>query len=60
MQMKDIVDYARRMYDQAGPKAIAIAATKARECTERGENTRAEDWRKIQRVLLERSGPRYS
>ena len=58
MQITDIADYARRMYETAGPKAIAIAAQRAREADESGDAAQAEDWRRIRLALMERAGPR--
>lgn len=58
MNMTDITIHARKMYDQAGPKAIAIAARKAQECEAAGDKQNAEDWRRIRVCLMERAGPR--
>ena len=58
MQMTEIAVHARKMFDQAGPRAIAIAARKAQECAEAGNERAAEDWRRIRTSLLERRGPR--
>lgn len=58
MNMTDIVIHARAMYDRAGPKAIAIAAQKMRECDAAGDSAQAEDWRRIRTCLMERAGPR--
>ena len=60
MLITEIIDYARRMYAQAGPKAIAIAAQRARACEEDGDTRQAQDWRRIQIALMERAGPSYS
>ena len=46
------------MYESAGPKALAIAAQRAREADEAGDGAQAEDWRRIRMALLERRGPR--
>ena len=58
MDMTDIVTHARAMYDRAGPRAIAIAAQKTRDCEAAGKRAEAEDWRRIRACLMERAGPR--
>ena len=58
MQMTDISTKAQRLFAQAGPEAIAIAARKAQECTAAGRAEDAENWRRIRQCLMERAGPR--
>jgi hypothetical protein len=58
MQMTDIVAYAKRMADRAGPKALAIAGQKIRDSEEAGDNAAVRDWQRIRACLLERRGPR--
>jgi hypothetical protein len=60
MNMIDVAIHARKMFDQAGPKAIAIAAQKAQECEASGRAAQAENWRRIRACLMERAGPRES
>ena len=58
MQAIEIQDFARRLYDAHGPKAIAEAAQKARSCPS-SENpiAQAETWRRIEATLLLIRGP---
>ncbi len=60
MQPSEIRDYARQLFAQMGPKAIAMAAQKATGFEERGETDEAEKWRRIEQALLEQRGPRQS
>ena len=57
MQTAEIHDYARRLWESHGLKAIAEAAQKARSFEERGASERARNWRRIEAVLLEMRGP---
>ena len=57
MQVSEIQDYARRLFDEIGPKAIATAAHRAREAEDAGDAAEAEKWRKIEEALLEMRGP---
>jgi len=57
MQITDIQGYARQMYDQSGPEAIAVAAQKASSLEAEGNAEEAETWRKIERALIELRGP---
>ncbi|MBY8978188.1 hypothetical protein KHP62_20425 [Rhodobacteraceae bacterium NNCM2] len=56
MQISDIKSYANQMFEQTGPKAIAIAAQKARALEDEGNTDEAETWRKIEEFLLEKRG----
>lgn len=56
MEIKDIENYARQLFDQSGPKAIAIAAQRAAGHEEAGQSQDAETWRKIEASLLARRG----
>lgn len=58
MKFQDLNDYSRRMYESAGPKAIAIAAQKARDLEDRGRAGEARTWRKIEETLKAKTGPR--
>ena len=60
MQIVEIHDYARQLWEAHGLKAIAEAAQKARSFEERGESERARTWRRIEAVLLDMRGPRQS
>jgi hypothetical protein len=58
MDMTEVAIHARKMFDLTGPKAIAIAASKARESEAEGDVARAETWRRVRDCLMERAGPR--
>lgn len=58
MQVKDIETYSAQLFDQMGPRAIAHAAQKAVDCEAKGRAGDAETWRKVERSLLEKRGPR--
>ncbi len=60
MQVSEIKDYARQLYDELGPKAIATAAHRAREAEDSGNAGDAEKWRKIEEALIEMRGPHQS
>lgn len=53
----EIQDYARRLMEAQGPKAIADAAQKARAFEEQGQDEQATTWRRIELALLEMRGP---
>jgi hypothetical protein len=53
----EIQDYARRLMEAQGPKAIAEAAQKARAFEEQGQNEQATTWRRIELAMLEMRGP---
>lgn len=57
MQISDVENYATQLFDQMGPKAIAHAAQKARDCEAEGDETAAGTWRKVEQALLEKRGP---
>jgi hypothetical protein len=54
----EIQDYARRLMEAQGMKAIADAAQKARAFEDEGQNEQASTWRRIELALREMSGPR--
>ncbi|MEM8793623.1 MAG: hypothetical protein AAGE80_18535 [Pseudomonadota bacterium] len=56
MQIKDIEEYARALWEQSGPKSIAMAAQKAVTLEQEGEAQAAETWRKIEASLMTRRG----
>lgn len=60
MQISEIQEYARRLYDEIGPKSIATAARRASEAEARGSQADAEKWRKVEAALMEMRGPRQS
>ena len=60
MELSEIHDYARRLMEAHGPKAIAEAAQKARAFEERGDTEQAKSWRDIEQALLLMRGPSVS
>ena len=56
----DIADHARQLYDEFGPRAVSIAARKAREADAAGDPRTAEQWRRIEQAALLRRGPHES
>lgn len=57
MQINDITNYATQLFEEMGPKAIAVAAGRAQKAEEDGKTDDAETWRKIERALMEKRGP---
>jgi hypothetical protein len=60
VQAIDVQDYARRLLDAHGFKAIAEAAQKASAYEAQGEDQQAQMWRRIEAALIEMRGPRES
>jgi hypothetical protein len=60
MELSEIHDYARRLMEARGPKAIAEAAQKARTFEEQGNAEQAKTWRNIEQALLFMRGPSVS
>jgi hypothetical protein len=60
MQTVDVQDYARRLFDAHGAKAVAEAAQKARALEDQGKSEDAEPWRRIESALKEMLGPHQS
>jgi hypothetical protein len=60
MGLSEIHDYARRLMEAHGPKAIAEAAQKARAFEDRGDADQAKTWRDIEQALLLMRGPSVS
>ncbi len=56
----DIQDYARQILEAHGSKAVAEVAQKAVACEEKGENEKAEVWRRVEAALQEMLGPHHS
>ena len=46
MQIRDIADYSQQMFQELGPRAIAVAAERARKCEAEGDNDGAVTWRR--------------
>jgi len=60
MQATHIQEYARRLLEAHGAKAIAEAAQKAVACERAGDQDRAQTWRRIEAALMLMHGPRQS
>ncbi|MEE8253374.1 MAG: hypothetical protein V3R17_05510, partial [Hyphomicrobium sp.] len=60
MQVIEIQEYARKLKDAHGDKAILEAAQKARELDETGDREQAETWRRIEAALMQMRGPHLS
>jgi hypothetical protein len=58
MDHKDLVQYARSLFDAHGDKAEAEAAQKAATAREAGKADDAEKWEKIRSHIKELRGPR--
>ncbi len=56
----EIFDYARRLFEARGPKAIAEAAQKAGSFEQRGEGEQARMWRQVESALRSMRGPTAS
>ncbi|MEL6998321.1 MAG: hypothetical protein AAFN27_14325 [Pseudomonadota bacterium] len=57
MQINDLAVYSRQLFDEYGPKAIALAAARANEADDAGQTEDATTWRKIKSALIELRGP---
>jgi len=57
MREIEIQDYARKLLEAHGDRAIAEAAQKACACEERGQNEEAETWRRVKAALKLMRGP---
>ncbi len=60
MDMSEISEYARALYNSHGDKAEAEAAQKAKKHEEAGEEKEAEDWRAIRAAIREIRGAHES
>jgi hypothetical protein len=56
----EVFDYARRLFDAHGAKAIAEAAQKASAFERDGDDEQAKTWRHIEAALKEMRGPAAS
>jgi hypothetical protein len=56
----EVFDYARRLFDVHGAKAIAEAAQKASAFEHEGDDEQAKTWRHIEAALKEMRGPAAS
>jgi hypothetical protein len=53
----EIFDYARRLFEARGAKAIADAAQKAASFEQQGDGDQARTWRQIEASLRSMRGP---
>jgi len=60
MQAIDIEDYARRLFEAHGFKAISEAAQKASSYEQQGDEEQAQTWRRIEAALMQMRGPHVS
>lgn len=60
MKTQDVEAQALQLYEQLGARAIATAAHRAMEQEHAGNEDGATTWRRIERRLKERRGPRQS
>ncbi|HEY1361588.1 MAG TPA: hypothetical protein VGF60_05040 [Xanthobacteraceae bacterium] len=60
MQPQDIHDYARRLLDAHGLKAISEAAQRAASFEQQGDEEQAQTWRRIEAALMQMRGPHAS
>jgi hypothetical protein len=60
MQVADIQDYARQLFEAHGDKAVAEAAQRAADFEKQGEAEQAEKWRRIESAIYEMLGPHQS
>jgi hypothetical protein len=58
MKEMEIAAYARQLFEQYGPKAIAIAGQRLRNSQEKGDEDGVRKWRRIETALTELRGPR--
>ena len=60
MQATDIQDYARRLFEAHGLKAISEVAQKASTLEQQGDEEQAKTWRRIEAALVQMRGPHVS
>ena len=51
MDIAQISEYARALYDSHGDKAEVEVAQKMRDCEDAGKTDEAEDWREIRKAI---------
>jgi hypothetical protein len=56
----EIFDYARRLFEARGAKAIAEVAQKAATLEQQGDEAQARTWRQIESALRSMRGPAAS
>lgn len=60
MKAVEIEEYARKLREAHGNKAVAEAARKAAQLENAGRDEEASDWRRIEKALLMMRGPNES
>ena len=60
MELSEIIEYARALYEAHGDKAEAEAAQKAKQYDEAGNAEEAETWRAIRNAISQLRGPHVS
>jgi hypothetical protein len=60
MDQTDIADYARRLSEAHGERALAEAAQRAAACEKDKDKDGAQTWRRVEAALQEMRGPRTS
>jgi len=60
MERLEVQDYARRLMEAHGTKALVEAAEKVRQFEQQGNLQQAQDWREIQQALMHLRGPSAS
>lgn len=57
MKAVEVEEYARKLREAHGDKALAEVTQKAREAEEAGRVDEANNWRQVEKALLEQRGP---
>jgi hypothetical protein len=57
MEVSEIESYARQLFDELGPRSIAVAARRAAEAKDSGDEAEEEKWRRIEQALMNLRGP---
>jgi hypothetical protein len=60
MNAVEVHDHARKLFTAQGAKALAEAAQMVRRYEKTGDESAAEDWRRIELALRQLVGPRMS
>jgi len=60
MRETEVHDYARRLLEAHGEKAVVEAAQKACACEKKGQSEEAATWRRIEAALRLMRGPHES
>ena len=60
MKAVDVTELARQLHEARGHRAIAEAAQKAAELERLGKEGEAQQWRRIEKALVQMRGPHVS